>query len=113
MGDPGRPRTHPMRRLRVLALAGFLLPSLASSQDLAAIGSKRTTMTAGTVLDLGGGATLTCLCVNGAAIGGGSVPVAGTSQEENSRSIALKLSYGNYQEAICGDLTGGGSSSAN
>jgi beta-lactamase superfamily II metal-dependent hydrolase len=83
------------------------------SQYLAAIGVKRTTMTPGTVLDLGGGATLTCLCANGIALGGASVPVAGTSQEENSRSLALKLSYGNYQEAICGDLTGGGSSSAN
>jgi beta-lactamase superfamily II metal-dependent hydrolase len=80
---------------------------------VAAVGVKRTTMTVGTVLDLGGGASLTCLGANGVALGGASVPVAGTSQEENSRSICLKLSYGSFQEAICGDLTGGGSSSAN
>ena len=61
-------------------------------------------MTVGTVLDLGGGATLTCLGANGVALGGASVSVSGTSQEENSRSLSLKLSYGNYQEAICGDL---------
>jgi competence protein ComEC len=83
------------------------------SQYLAAIGSKRTTMTVGTVLDLGGGATLTCLGANGTALGGASVSVSGTTQEENSRSLSLKLSYGNYQEAICGDLTGGGSGTAN
>jgi competence protein ComEC len=83
------------------------------SQYLSAIGVKRTTMSPGVVLDLGGGATLTCLAANGVALGGGSVPVAGTSQEENSRSIAMKLAYGNYHEALCGDLTGGGSGTAN
>ena len=83
------------------------------TQYLSAIGNKRTTMTAGTVLDLGGGATLDVPLRQRSRDRGRSVPVAGTSQEENSRSIALKLAYGNYQEAICGDLTGGGSSSAN
>jgi beta-lactamase superfamily II metal-dependent hydrolase len=82
-------------------------------QYVAAVGVKRTTMTVGTMLDLGGGATLTCIAANGVALGGASVTVAGTSQEENSRSLALKLAYGNYQEAICGDLTGGGSGTAN
>ena len=83
------------------------------NQYLSAIGGKRTTMTPGTVLDLGGGATLTCLCVNAVAMGGASLSVSGTMQEENSRSIALKLAYGNYQEALCGDLNGGGSGTAN
>jgi beta-lactamase superfamily II metal-dependent hydrolase len=83
------------------------------SQYLVAVGAKRATMTVGTVLDLGGGATLTCVGGNGVALGGASVTIPGTSQEENSRSLALKLAYGNYHEAICGDLTGGGSGTAN
>jgi beta-lactamase superfamily II metal-dependent hydrolase len=83
------------------------------SQYVAAIGVKRTTMTVGTVLDLGGGATLTCVGANGVALGGASVTIAGTSQEENSRSLALRLAYGSFQESICGDLTGGGSGTAN
>ncbi|MAG55783.1 MAG: hypothetical protein CMJ83_05790 [Planctomycetes bacterium] len=74
---------------------------------LSAVGSARTTMTPGTVIDLGGGATLTCIVVNGSVLGGGFSNPANGSQEENSRSIGLRLEYGNYDEAICGDLTGG------
>jgi beta-lactamase superfamily II metal-dependent hydrolase len=77
------------------------------NQYLAAIAGKRTSMSVGTVIDLGPGATLQCVAANGVALGGASVAVAGTSGEENARSLALLLKYGEYEEAICGDLTGG------
>jgi beta-lactamase superfamily II metal-dependent hydrolase len=77
------------------------------AQYVAAVGSRRATMEPGTVIDLGAGATLTCVVANGVAVGGGSVPVAGMPGEENARSLALLLKYGEFEEAICGDLTGG------
>ena len=75
---------------------------------LGAVGGARTTMTPGTVINLGGGATITCVCANGNVMGGGSVNVTVGNQLENSRSIGLRLDYGGFQQSLCGDLTGGG-----
>lgn len=61
----------------------------------------------GQVIDLGGGATATCLVVNGDLMGGGSVNVGG-GDIENPSSIALLVSYGDFQLYLPGDLTGGG-----
>ena len=60
-------------------------------------------MTRGTVLDLGGGATLTCIVVRGQVIGGGSVAVS----NENDLSIGLLLEYGGFDYFWASDLGGG------
>ncbi len=79
---------------------------------IAAAGSRRRTVTPGQVIPLGGGATARVIAVDGRVVGGTTVPVTGTSQEENSRSIALRIDYGRFSMWIGGDLTGGASSTA-
>src|SRR5262245_21361803 len=49
-------------------------------------------MPVGTVIQLGNGATLTCVARNGSIIGGGSVSVT----DENDKSIALLIQYGGF-----------------
>ena len=56
---------------------------------LGAVGARRSTVVEGQVIQLGGGATLTVVAVNGRVAGGTIVPVVGTAREENSRSIAM------------------------
>ncbi|MBI3817121.1 MAG: lamin tail domain-containing protein [Planctomycetes bacterium] len=80
---------------------------------IAAVGAKRTTITPGVVVDLGGGATMTCKVVAGQIAGGPLVNTSGSSELENSNSIALLLDYKNFQMFIGGDLTGGGGSTTN
>lgn len=77
-----------------------------------AAGSRRRVPSVGQVIDLGGGVTLRVIAHNGNVVGGVSVPVAGTSQEENSRSLAMRIDYRNFSMWVGGDLTGGGSSTA-
>src|SRR5436309_4245355 len=60
-------------------------------------------MPVGTVIQLGNGATLTCVARNGAVIGG--APVAVT--DENDRSIALLIKYGGFDYLWASDLGGG------
>ena len=79
---------------------------------LNAAGARRTPITVGAVYQLGGGATLQCLCANGTVTGGAFVDPTASAQEENSRSIALKLVYGQFSMWLGGDLTGGGNSTA-
>ncbi len=80
------------------------------SQYASTYSSVRQTATPGMVLDLGGGATMTCLVVEGDLMGGGSVNISGSSQWENSASVAWKLEYGDFDMFLGGDLTGGGNS---
>ncbi|MBX3463353.1 MAG: lamin tail domain-containing protein [Planctomycetes bacterium] len=88
-------------------------PSNTSTNNyLAAAGARRTTITVGAVYALGGGATATCIAANGVVAGGASVPVAGSVQEENARSIVLRLDYRDFSMWLGGDLTGGGNSTA-
>ena len=61
------------------------------------------TMSRGTVIDLGGGATLTCIVVRGQVIGGGNVSVS----NENDLSIGLLLQYGGFDYFWASDLGGG------
>jgi competence protein ComEC len=75
---------------------------------LNAAGSRRRTIAAGTVLQLGGGATVRCIAVNGQIDGGAFVDPTGATQEENGRSVALRLDYGQFSIWLGGDLTGGG-----
>jgi len=62
-----------------------------------------TSMPVGTVLQLGNGATLTCIARNGSIIGGGSVSVS----NENDRSIAVLIEYGGFDFLWAGDIGGG------
>jgi beta-lactamase superfamily II metal-dependent hydrolase len=60
-------------------------------------------MPVGTVINLGSGATLTCIVRNGALIGGGSVAVS----DENDRSIGVLVQYGGFEYIWASDLGGG------
>jgi beta-lactamase superfamily II metal-dependent hydrolase len=61
------------------------------------------TITPGTIIPLGNGATMTCVAVNGDVIGGGHVNVS----DENDRSIALLIQYGGFDFLWASDLGGG------
>jgi len=63
-------------------------------------------MPVGTVIQLGNGATLTCIARNGSVIGGASVAVT----DENDRSIALLIKYGGFDYVWASDLGGGSDS---
>jgi beta-lactamase superfamily II metal-dependent hydrolase len=64
-----------------------------------------TVMPLGTVINLGNGATATCVAVNGSVIGDGAVP--GGQANENDRSICLLIQYGDFDYLVTGDLGGG------
>ena len=79
---------------------------------LNAAGARRAAVTDGQVIELGGGARVTVIAVNGKVWNGPQVPVVGTAQEENSRCVALRLEYRDFSMWLGGDLTGGASSTA-
>lgn len=79
---------------------------------LNAAGSRRQMVTVGATYQLGGGATMTCICANGVIQGGAFVNPA-QAQEENARSVAMRIDYLDFSMWIAGDLTGGGNSTAN
>lgn len=60
-------------------------------------------MPVGTVINLGSGATLTCIVRNGSIIGGGSISVS----DENDRSIGILIQYGGFDYIWASDLGGG------
>jgi len=62
-------------------------------------------MPIGTVIQLGDSATATCVAVNGTVIGHGFVP--GSQADENDRSIAILIQYGDFDYLFAGDLGGG------
>jgi len=64
-----------------------------------------TAMSLGTVINLGDGATATCVAVNGSVIGTGAI--AGGQDNENDRSICLLIQYGDFDFLVTGDLGGG------
>ncbi|MFK7742361.1 MAG: hypothetical protein AB8H80_18755 [Planctomycetota bacterium] len=80
---------------------------------LAAAGSRRQSVVVGQTYSLGGGATMTCICANGQIVNGGFVNPANGAQEENARSVAMRIDYGDFSMWLGGDLTGGGNSTAN
>jgi len=59
----------------------------------------------GLVIDLGNGATATCVAANGYVIGTGLVPNG--QANENDRSVVLLIKYGNFEYIVTGDLGGG------
>ncbi len=84
----------------------------ATTNYLTAAGARRQTITVGTIYQLGGGATIRCIAANGNVLGGAFVDPTASAQEENSRSVALRLDYGQFSMWLGGDLTGGASSTA-
>jgi beta-lactamase superfamily II metal-dependent hydrolase len=64
-----------------------------------------TAMPLGTVINLGNGATATCVAVNGSVIGTGAI--AGGQDNENDRSLCLLIQYGDFDYLVTGDLGGG------
>lgn len=70
------------------------------SQYISAANKYRQTLSPGTCIDLGGGATLTAIIVGGRSFSGAEIRVT----EENDLSIGLLLSYKNFQVWIGGDL---------
>ena len=83
-----------------------------ATQYLAAVGTKRTTAVVGQVLQLGDGATLEFVAVNGATPLGSDDP-SGYSQSENGRSVAVVVRYNDFDFFIGGDITSGGNGTAN
>ncbi len=65
---------------------------------------KRATIALGQMLDLGGGATITCVASGGQVLNYGTVPNAGVS--ENDMSVGWVLTYGTFQYFTGGDLGG-------
>jgi beta-lactamase superfamily II metal-dependent hydrolase len=64
-----------------------------------------TAMTLGQVIDLGNGASATCVAVDGSVIGVGAI--AGGQDNENDRSICLLVKYGDFDFLVTGDVGGG------
>jgi beta-lactamase superfamily II metal-dependent hydrolase len=64
-----------------------------------------TAMTLGQVINLGNGATATCVAVDGSVIGVG--PISGGQNNENDRSICLLIKYGDFDYLVTGDMGGG------
>jgi competence protein ComEC len=75
-----------------------------------AVASKRTTITDGQVMDLGGGTTVTCIAVNG---NGELSPPFDDSYDENDLCVGLLVEYGSFEFFVAGDLSGVNSSSYN
>ena len=87
-------------------------PTTISFNDyVAAAGARRQQVVVGQTYQLGGGATMTCIAANGAIMGGAFVNPA-QAQQENARSVVVRLDYGDFSMWIGGDVTGGGNSTA-
>ncbi|MCA8966661.1 MAG: lamin tail domain-containing protein [Planctomycetes bacterium] len=86
--------------------------SAATNGYLSAAGARRRTATPGLVVQLGGGATLTCIAADGHVLGGAFVDPISSAQEENSRSLVFRLDYRDFSMWLGGDLTGGGNSTS-
>lgn len=59
----------------------------------------------GYTINLGNGATATCVAVDGYVLGAGLVP--GGQDNENDRSVVLLIQYGSFDYLVTGDLGGG------
>lgn len=79
---------------------------------LAAAGTRRQQVTLGATYALGGGASVTVIAYDGQVLGGAFVDPTTSAQEENSRSVVLRLVYGQFSMWLGGDLTGGASGTA-
>ena len=75
-----------------------------------AVAGKRQIATLGQTLDIGGGATIAVMAING-TWPGGSVNPGSSSQEENSRSLVVVIRYGDFDCYVGGDCTANGDGS--
>lgn len=82
------------------------------TQYLSAVGPKRNTAFLGQTLNLGDGATLEIVALNGTTPLG-NVSLSGAAQVENGRSIAVVVRYKDFDVYIGGDITSGGNGTAN
>lgn len=71
---------------------------------VAAADTKRTTIELGQVISLGAGVSLTCVAVNAEALESGLS--LGSAFNENDLSVALKLTYEEFDFFVGGDLSG-------
>ncbi|MGB7062718.1 MAG: MBL fold metallo-hydrolase [Candidatus Zixiibacteriota bacterium] len=71
---------------------------------VAAADTKRTTIELGQVISLGAGVSLTCVAVNAEALESGVS--LGSAFNENDLSVALKLTYEEFDFFVGGDLSG-------
>ncbi len=62
-------------------------------------------ITLGQVINLGNGATATCVASNGYVLGVGAIPNGQVN--ENDRSVCLLIQYGDFDYLVTGDLGGG------
>jgi len=74
-------------------------------QYASAIASVRRTIAPGNVIPLEGGATATCLVVNGELMGGGSVDILGSSEFENSACVGLLIEDDDFQYLTLDNLS--------
>lgn len=84
---------------------GWEYTTLTYDSYASTVAAKRQTLTAGQVIDLGEGVTVTCVALNGN--GQLSSPYDNGS-EENEYDVCLLVQYGGFDMFIAGDLTGGG-----
>jgi beta-lactamase superfamily II metal-dependent hydrolase len=82
------------------------------TQYLSAVGTKRQTAFVGLTLQLGDGATLEIVSANGNTPLGSKDP-SSSAQAENGRSVSVVIRYKDFDAYIGGDLTAGGSGTAN
>jgi beta-lactamase superfamily II metal-dependent hydrolase len=75
-----------------------------------AVAPKRTTITDGQVIDLGGGASITCVSVNG---NGELSPPFDDTYDENDLCLGLHVEYLDFDFFVAGDLSGVNSSNYN
>jgi beta-lactamase superfamily II metal-dependent hydrolase len=83
---------------------GWNYTTAAYTQYVNATGSKRQTMTEYQVIDLGGGATLTCLGLN--SMGVLTSPYGDGRYDDNNLCIAVLLDYGSFEMVLSGDVPG-------
>ncbi len=94
--------------IRVAALdRGWTYTTITYASYAAAVAPKRTTITDGQVIDLGGGVTVTCIGVNG---NGQISPPFDDKYDENDLCVALLVEYGDFDFFVAGDLSGVNSS---
>ncbi len=81
------------------------------SSYLQASGEHRKTLAIGETVNLDINVEIRCVAVNGKVQNGENIDLSqpGFSEIENSASIALLITYGNFTYLTSGDLTGGGS----
>lgn len=94
--------------IRVAVLDRGWSYTTATYEDYAdAVAAKRTTISDGQVIDLGGGVTITCIGVNG---NGELSPPFDDKYDENDLCVTLLVEYGEFDFFVAGDLSGVNSS---